>query len=602
MRPPSPPDSARVGGTPTDGSVSPLPTAEDPANSALVEGTEEVDVHITVRSEPAKTMITINGTLGTGLYGRTGQILELGGPVAVILSFFLVGSLAWAVMQCITELLCIWPIPGALSVYVAEFVDNELGIAVGVAYWFTYSVGFAALIASSASYINFWSVNIKGFLVGVVYVTVPIMLKYGMLEVITGGIKITFLFTIIVISIAIHAKTGISSEAKKGWETPQAHDELAAKDWGTALMMSTSIAAFAYVGVEIVAASALEAHWSKPRRQRLREKDKLQRRPSYHEQVQNSIANTLKFTAVWVTVLVTVAYVVSGLLVTLGFERDNCELTRLSWVHNACKDQDSGKNKERKSSSPFVLMAQRSGIYGLDHAVNAALVFTAITCANTNLYVASRTLFGITSSLDGGYDQRIVVRCLAWLGQTNKSQVPMRAMVVSALAFCWVPFLQEGGGFNTDTKIGKFIEILAQMGSVGVAIVWACQSFAFIRFYRCIQRHQKAIEARKIPLVQRWNKGPGDDYPYRSHGQPLLGYIALAGCMVILGVSNGAALWTKFHWFPFLSSYLIVIVFILLWVALKLFRNARWKLADLSSEDKAIKVIENLHQLRARTL
>lgn len=80
-------------------------------------------------------MITINGTLGTGLYGRTGQILELGGPVAVILSFFLVGSLAWAVMQCITELLCIWPIPGALSVYVAEFVDNELGIAVGVAYW-----------------------------------------------------------------------------------------------------------------------------------------------------------------------------------------------------------------------------------------------------------------------------------------------------------------------------------------------------------------------------------------------------------------------------------------------------------------------------------
>ncbi|KAJ0309444.1 hypothetical protein COL5a_001615 [Colletotrichum fioriniae] len=146
MRPPSPPDSARAAGTPTDGSVSPLPTAEDPANSALVEATEEDDVHITVKSEPAKTvrrelhgiqlfMITINGTLGTGLYGRTGQILELGGPVAVILSFFLVGSLAWAVMQCITELLCIWPIPGALSVYVAEFVDNELGIAVGVAYW-----------------------------------------------------------------------------------------------------------------------------------------------------------------------------------------------------------------------------------------------------------------------------------------------------------------------------------------------------------------------------------------------------------------------------------------------------------------------------------
>lgn len=236
--------------------------------------------------------------------------------------------------------------------------------------------------------------------------------------------------------------------------------------------MSTSIAAFAYVGVEIVAASALEAHWSKPGRQRLRDKGELQRRPSHHEDVQNSIANTLKFTAVWVTVLITVAYVVSGLLVTLGFERDNCELSRLSWVHNTCKDQDSGQNQERKSSSPFVLMAQRSGIYGLDHAVNAALVFTAITCANTNLYVASRTLFGITSSLDGGYDQRMIVRCLAWLGQTNKSKVPMRAMIVSALAFCWVPFLQEGGGFNTDTTIGKVCAntILNHLGTTNVSL------------------------------------------------------------------------------------------------------------------------------------
>lgn len=80
-------------------------------------------------------MISINGTLGTGLYWRGGIILELGGPLAVLLSFLLVGFLSWAVMQCITEMLCIWPIPGALSVYVSEFVDKELGIAVGCAYW-----------------------------------------------------------------------------------------------------------------------------------------------------------------------------------------------------------------------------------------------------------------------------------------------------------------------------------------------------------------------------------------------------------------------------------------------------------------------------------
>jgi amino acid permease len=81
-------------------------------------------------------MITIGSILGADLYIRGGIILRLGGPLAVLLSFSLLGALAWGVMQCIAEMLCIWPISGALSVYVTEFVDVELGIAVGVAYWY----------------------------------------------------------------------------------------------------------------------------------------------------------------------------------------------------------------------------------------------------------------------------------------------------------------------------------------------------------------------------------------------------------------------------------------------------------------------------------
>lgn len=80
-------------------------------------------------------MISLNGTLGTGLYWEGGAILEIGGPVAAVVSFMLIGILSWMVMQCITEMLCIWPVPGALSVYVSTFVDEELGIAVGFAYW-----------------------------------------------------------------------------------------------------------------------------------------------------------------------------------------------------------------------------------------------------------------------------------------------------------------------------------------------------------------------------------------------------------------------------------------------------------------------------------
>lgn len=168
------------------------------STSKLAEGSRS-------ESNGVDQMITVNGTLGTGLYWRGGQILELGGPLAVLLSFLLVGLLAWAVMQCITELLCIWPIPGALNVYVSEFVDVELGIATGIAYWsvrlrshtrgehwnseepqgltsrgrFTYSVSFAALIATVASEFNFWMPNANtanGVDAGFVYVLIPLIL------------------------------------------------------------------------------------------------------------------------------------------------------------------------------------------------------------------------------------------------------------------------------------------------------------------------------------------------------------------------------------------------------------------------------------------
>lgn len=32
-------------------------------------------------------------------------------------------------------MLCIWPIPGALHLFVEKFVDAEVGQAVGAAYW-----------------------------------------------------------------------------------------------------------------------------------------------------------------------------------------------------------------------------------------------------------------------------------------------------------------------------------------------------------------------------------------------------------------------------------------------------------------------------------
>ncbi|RYP16514.1 hypothetical protein DL765_005075 [Monosporascus sp. GIB2] len=463
-------------------------------------------------------MITINATLGTGLYWRGGLILQLGGPLAVLLSFLLLGLLAWAVMQCITEMLCIWPIPGALSMYVSEFVDEELGVAVGIAYCvlsYTPSVGYLKRTGHHGKHTAHVLPQCDGALLspGKTYGHIELAQKAMLMQTV-----------------------GRSSDPETC---------TAAANWGTALLMSMSTAAFSYVGVEIVAASAMEVRWPKS-------KERTDSDLSSHSELSSLIGKTVKFSAIWISVLATITYSVSGVLVSFNLPRNSCRLPRFSWAPSeACEVQEA----EAKTSSAFVTIADLSEIPGLAHVFNFFLVFTALTCAMTNLYVASRSLFGLTSRLDDSPGQPWFLRALAWLGKTNKHKVPMRAMVTSALAFVWVPFLRLEGG-EASNNISSFIEVLGNMGSNGVIIVWACECVAFLRFYYCIKRHRSILQERRVPQVRRWVY-EDRDYPYRSHLQPFTGYMALVGCLFLLFVCNGAFLWNGPHPEPFLSSYLI---------------------------------------------
>ncbi|KAI4864854.1 amino acid permease-domain-containing protein [Hypoxylon rubiginosum] len=548
-------------------------------------------------------MITVNATLGTGLYWRGGQILELGGPLAVIVSFLALGILSWGVMQCITELLCIWPVPGALSVFVRVFVDPELGIAVGIAYWFTYSVSFAALIAATAGEVHYWTgTTIPGLDGGVLYLLVPLILivincfgieMYGSFEVATGITKLLF-FAIIAITMIVFAVRGPRdpNENNNSWHDTGSYDEQAAQNWGTALFMCLSTATFAYVGVEVPAAAALEARPTRPQRTA---SGQAQRRNKA-----SSIGKTIRFSSQWVSVFACAAYTLSGILVSLSVERDDCQLPLIDWLsYDRCQNQASQTN-QNITVSVFTFVAESRGNGAIADAFNVFLVLTALSCANTNLYVASRTLFGLTNQIDSGPGEAWYLNVLAWFGRTNNHRVPIRAMTLSAVAFIWVPFLQlyrpsTEAGSGTTVGVDTFINILSQMGSVGVLIVWACECWAYIRYYHCIEQHQDELSNQRVQHVRRFSDDDDNDYPYISNGQPVTAYLGLAASLLILLVLNGASLWMGFYVEPFLSSYLIIIIFVGVWVGLKLCRRAKWALVDLSNPEQAIKIFRYLH-------
>ncbi|CEJ81248.1 Putative Pc22g16190 protein [[Torrubiella] hemipterigena] len=544
-------------------------------------------------------MIAVNATLGSGLYWRGGQVLELGGPLSTLLAFLLPGILAMAVMQCITEMLCIWPIPGALSAYVSEFVDVELGIVVGLLYWFTYAASFAALIATCAAEMHYWGVGGPAFDGTVLYFLIPLFLIllncfsviiYGWLEVITSFIKLSFLLAVIVIMVLVNLR-GDHAKGIQYWSNAVEYDTDAANSWGNAFIMCISIASFAYVGVEVVAASALEARWPTVKRDGPERADSNLSNSSTQEPV---VGQTLKFSSIFIPFIITAAYVIAGLLASFNISRSDYRLPRLSWRTKQPESSLSNSTTKGSTISAFVIISKEAHMGMMDQLINVFLVFTVMSCASTNLYVASRTLFGLTARLDEATNQSLMFRFLAWFGKTNRFRVPMRAVIFSAVSFCWVPFLQLDG---ESRDISTFIEILSTMATNSVIIVWAFECLAFIRYYHCLERHKEALQEENVAQVDRW----GPDYPYRSPFQPIMAYLALAGCVFVLVVANSSLMWKGFHLTPFLSTFLLQIVFVFVYLALK-FRSRSWAMVDLSNPDVVARKITKLNDIRLQTL
>lgn len=57
-------------------------------------------------------MISIGGVIGTGLFLGTGSALHHAGPLGLLLGYAVIGSVCYAMMQCLGEMIAQYPVPG----------------------------------------------------------------------------------------------------------------------------------------------------------------------------------------------------------------------------------------------------------------------------------------------------------------------------------------------------------------------------------------------------------------------------------------------------------------------------------------------------------
>ncbi|EED16089.1 hypothetical protein TSTA_011980 [Talaromyces stipitatus ATCC 10500] len=200
---------------------------------------------------------------------------RLGGPSAAIYAYALLGVLATMVLHNIATMLRVWPVAGALLLYVKHFLDEEIGIVVTIVYWLTYCLTAAALTATIADLLAIFHLSDASTVVITVVVSViPVALNYWSIrafrhiEVGLGVFKLVVALVIILDMNILNAGTRshILSVLTKTiklivYSSFQSNNPIARKaaGWFGGFMSSIFLGSFSIIGVEVVAVTAQEA-------------------------------------------------------------------------------------------------------------------------------------------------------------------------------------------------------------------------------------------------------------------------------------------------------------------------------------------------------
>lgn len=157
------------------------------------------------------------------------------------------------------------------------------------------------------------------------------------------------------------------------------------------------------------------------------------------------------------------------------------------------------------AASPFVLASKLAGIKTLDHIINACILVFVFSACNSDLYIASRTLYGLASN---GQAPKIFRR-------TNKSGVPLYALGASSL-FCLLAFMNVTD--DSKTIFTYFVNLTTIFG----LMTWISILVTHIWFRR----------ARKAQNI------PDSVMPYNAPLGIWGSYLALFLCILIAFTKN----------------------------------------------------------------
>ncbi|KAG2356498.1 amino acid permease/ SLC12A domain-containing protein [Suillus spraguei] len=457
-------------------------------------------------------MISIGGVIGTGLFVGTANSLTYGGPIGMLLGYTVMGSIVYCVMVTLGEMVAFLPIPGGHIKLAERFVDPAFSFTMGWNYWYIWAIVLPTEISAATLLINYWNHTVNNSVWVVMCLVVVLIINmlgagaYGEAEFIFASIKVITITSLIILGIVIDLGGGPNHDriGFRYWKNPGPFaqyngiegDKGRFLGWWAVLTQ----AAFSFTGTEIVAIAAGEA--KNPRR---------------------NLPKAIRRVYIRILLFYVGGTLVIGLLVPF-----NNPLLKLN----------SGTAK-----SPFVIAIETAGIKYLPSIINACLLTSAWSASSSDLYTASRAIYGLAAS---GNAPKFFLK-------TTRDGLPYVAVLFCA-TFSLLAFMAVSKG------AGSVFDWFSNITAVAGLMTWFGISVTYIRFYRGMQ--VQGIDRKTLP--------------YYTNLQPYAAWWGIVSTLTICFFS-GWGVFLKGNWSTanFVTNYLLFITWPIMYVGARFYYGTK---------------------------
>ncbi|KTD17432.1 amino acid permease [Legionella jordanis] len=207
------------------------------------------------------SMITLGGSIGTGIFLGSGNALSIAGPGGAVVAYCIMGFLIYYLMMGLGEMAAFMPTTGSFAVYAARFVDPSLGYALAWNYWYGWAITIASEISASSLIMHYWFPASPSFLWCAVFLILIFAFNmistrvFGEIEYWLSFLKVAVIILFLVIGISLIC--GFNQLQAVGWQYWSINDAPFHNGWW-GVMGAFVVAGFSFQGTELLGIAAGE--------------------------------------------------------------------------------------------------------------------------------------------------------------------------------------------------------------------------------------------------------------------------------------------------------------------------------------------------------